>query len=54
MNEKVWKDFEKSGKVTDYLRYRGIENIGGFTNASDNSERNSDQGAKRGGAGQVY
>lgn len=27
--ENYWDNFEQSGKIEDYLRYKGIENIDG-------------------------
>lgn len=29
MEDKYWKEFETSGKIEDYLKYKGIENIDG-------------------------
>lgn len=48
MEEKYWNSFETSGKIEDYLRYKGIENIdgknyGGLNEATE-SERSSNQG----------
>ena len=27
MEDKYWSNFESSGKIEDYLRYKGIQNI---------------------------
>ena len=42
--EGKWFDFEKSGKIEDYLKYKGIKYSGWCKNASDNSKRYCDQG----------
>ena len=49
MEEKYWESFEISGKIEDYLRYKGIQNIdgeisGGINEATE-SERGSNQGS---------
>lgn len=28
MNEDKWKDFEKTGKISDYLEYKGVMKSG--------------------------
>ena len=48
MEEKYWKQFETSGKIEDYLKYKGIENIdgkklGGINEATE-SQGSSDKG----------
>ena len=48
-SEKYWNSFETSGRIEDYLRYKGIQNIDGITkngglNEATESERNSNQG----------
>ncbi len=48
MEEKYWNSFESSGKIEDYLRYKGIQNIdgkfdGGLNEATE-SEGSSNQG----------
>ena len=46
MEENLWKNFELSGKIEDYLKYKGIQNIdgnidvGGINEATE-SERHS-------------
>ena len=32
MEEKYWKNFETTGKIEDYLKFKGIENIDGKIN----------------------
>ena len=49
MEEKYWNSFEASGKIEDYLRYKGIQNIdgvfdGGLDEATK-SEGSSNQGS---------
>ena len=48
MEDKCWRDFESSGKIEDYLRYKGIQNIDGkFSGGLDEatkSEGSSNQG----------
>ena len=29
MEEKYWDSFEASGKIEDYLRYKGVQNLDG-------------------------
>ena len=48
MEKKYWNDFENSGKIEDYLKYKGIENIdgklkGGLSEATE-SKGSSDKG----------
>lgn len=49
MEEKYWNSFETSGKIEDYLRYKGIQNLDGENNGGLNeateSERSSNQGS---------
>ena len=50
MEEKFWNSFEASGKIEDYLRYKGIQNIDGVNfngglNEATESERSSNQGS---------
>ncbi len=42
MNNDLWSKFEKSGMVTDYLRYKGY--FGSDKNDNDYCQRNSNQG----------
>lgn len=48
MEEKYWDSFEASGKIEDYLRYKGIQNIDGVNfgglNEATKSEGCSNQG----------
>lgn len=48
MEEKYWNSFESSGKIEDYLRYKGIQNIDGVNvgglNEATESEGSSNQG----------
>lgn len=49
MEEKYWNSFETSGKIEDYLRYKGIQNIDGINfdgglNEATESEGSSNQG----------
>lgn len=49
MEEKYWDSFEASGKIEDYLRYKGIQNIDGVNlvggiNEATKSEGSSNQG----------
>lgn len=37
MHENDWKSFEKTGCVTDYLRYKGVYNPGGYNPGMYNS-----------------
>ena len=43
--EEYWNEFEQTGKIEDYLRYKGIENIEvkevGGLNETAESERRS-------------
>jgi len=49
MEQDFWQSFETSGKIEDYLRYKGIEHIdgkkevGGINEATE-SKRGSNQG----------
>ena len=48
MEEKYWNSFETSGKIEDYLRYKGIQNIDGVNldggiNEATESEGSSNQ-----------
>ena len=49
MEEKYWSSFETSGRIEDYLKYKGIQNIDGEFNGGLNeateSEGNSNQGS---------
>lgn len=49
MEEKYWNSFETSGKIEDYLRYKGIQNLDGETiggvNEVTESEGSSNQGS---------
>ena len=50
MEEKYWESFETSGKIEDYLRYKGVQNIdgvnfGGGLNETTESEGSSNQGS---------
>lgn len=49
MEEKYWDSFETSGKIEDYLRYKGIQNldgeISGGPNETTKSEGSSNQGS---------
>lgn len=49
MEEKYWNSFETSGKIEDYLRYKGIQNLDGKPNGGLNeateSEGSSNQGS---------
>ena len=50
MEEKYWNSFETSGKIEDYLRYKGIQNIDGLNfdgglNEATESEGSSNQGS---------
>ena len=50
MEEKYWNSFETSGRIEDYLRYKGIQNIDGVNldgglNEATESERSSNQGS---------
>lgn len=46
--EKYWEAFEQSGKIEDYLKYKGIQNIDGVivggVNETTESEGSSNQG----------
>ncbi|NLK70238.1 MAG: hypothetical protein GX286_02195 [Clostridiales bacterium] len=59
MKRDKWKDFEMSGKIEDYLSYKGLSLYGyndsesGMINA-DNRQGNSDQRTHSGGNKQVY
>ena len=50
MEENFWNAFETSGKIEDYLRYKGIQHIdgkiktGGINEATE-SKGHSDQGS---------
>ena len=48
MEDKYWESFESSGKIEDYLRYKGIQNIDGVNfggiNEATESEGSSNQG----------
>jgi len=48
MEDKYWESFESSGKIEDYLRYKGIQNIDGINvgglNEATESKRSSNQG----------
>ena len=48
MEEKYWSSFEISGKIEDYLKYKGIQNIDGEINGGLNEategEGSSNQG----------
>lgn len=61
MNKDKWKDFEHSGRIDDYLKYKGIDpvvymNCSGVNEKSnaDNSQRNCDTGKSSWRKGQVY
>ena len=49
MEENYWKQFENSGKIEDYLRYKGVQNLDGETsvgvNETTESEGCSNQGS---------
>ena len=49
MEEKYWNRFETSGKIEDYLRYKGIQNLDGEVSGGLNevtkSEGCSNQGS---------
>ena len=42
MNDDKWKDFERTGSISDYLSYKGIELENGDTNGNSDVQRNSD------------
>lgn len=49
MEEKYWNKFETSGRIEDYLMYKGIQNIDGKFNGGLNeateSKGSSNQGS---------
>ncbi|NLP26503.1 MAG: hypothetical protein GX365_04050 [Clostridiales bacterium] len=59
MKRDKWRDFEMSGKIEDYLCYKGLEPQknndyeSGVINAN-NHQGNSDKGTYSGGNEQVY
>lgn len=59
MKRDKWKDFEMSGKIEDYLNYRGVNSLGyndcesEIINAN-NSQGDSDKGTHIRGNEQVY
>lgn len=46
--EEYWNEFEQTGKIEDYLRYKGIQNIDGVEigglNEATESEGSSNKG----------
>lgn len=61
MNKDKWKDFEHSGRIDDYLKYKGIDpvvymNCSGVNEKSNayNAQRNCDTGKSSWRKGQVY
>ena len=45
MEENYWNSFEASGKIEDYLRYKGIQNIDGITNNGGLNEATESEGS---------
>ena len=49
MEENLWQNFEKSGKIEDYLKYKGIKNIDGdFINGGINEATKSEGDSNKG------
>ena len=42
MNDDKWKDFERTGSISDYLSYKGIKLKNGDANGNADIQRNSD------------
>lgn len=46
--EEYWNSFETSGKIEDYLRYKGIQNIDGVLDGGLNETTESKRGSNQG------
>jgi hypothetical protein len=42
MNDDKWKDFERTGSISDYLSYKGIKLKNGDANGNADIQRDSD------------
>ncbi len=42
MNDDKWKDFERTGSISDYLSYKGIKLENGDANGNADIQRDSD------------
>ena len=49
MEEKYWSSFENSGRIEDYLRYKGIQNIDGKINNGGLNEATKSEGSSNQG-----
>lgn len=43
--EEFWDSFEKTGRIEDYLRYKGMQNIDGITNNGGLNEATEGEGS---------
>lgn len=59
MMDENWSIFEHTGKISDYLKYKGIavpdvNSTTGVIMGDDNGERSGSEGKISGGSGQVH
>lgn len=47
MEEQYWSNFESSGKIEDYLKYKGIQNIDGIFDGGINEVTKSEGGSNQ-------
>ena len=50
MEEKYWNSFETSGKIEDYLRYKGIQHIDGKVGNGEINEATESKGSSNQGS----
>ena len=48
MEEKYWESFENTGRIEDYLKYKGIENIDGVSQGGLNETTKSEGSSNKG------